>query len=254
MKKINIYTILIIALGIVSCQEVDKLMYDDFAGIHIKIPKDNQTFILREDTLVYSFAFESPDMKQKTVYIPVEIEGFRSDKDRKFKVKLIEAGTTAKAGVNYEPLKDYYTVKANSGKDSIPINIIRTLDIREKSKSIALELVATEDFKIGIKDKQQVYISVSDILEEPEWWKGWKFFLGEYHRIKYQEWMRIKGGKGELPMVEGRSPFQIYFGYPTELVLIMELRLYFEKNPRYTKEDLGDPNDKGERITIPNPF
>lgn len=254
MKKINIYIILIISLGLVACQEVDKLMYNDFAGIHIKIPKDNKTLILRGDTLVYSFAFEKPEIKEKILYIPVEIEGFRSNKDREFKVKLLENGTTAKVGVNYEALKDYYIVKANSGKDSIPVKVMRTLDIREKAKSIALELVATKDFQIGIKDKQRVHLSISDILEEPEWWKGWKFFLGDYHRIKYQEWMKIKGGKGKLPMVEGKNPYQIYFGYPTELVLIMELRLYFEKNPRYAKEDLGDPNDKGERIVIPNPF
>lgn len=251
MKKINIYIVLIITLGLAACHEVDELMYNDFAGIHFSIPKDDETFILRDDTLVYSFAFEKPDFKEKIIYVPVEIEGFRTDRDRKIKIKLINDKTSAVPNVNYEPLKEDYIVKANAGKDSIPIKVMRTLDIREKAKTIAFEFVATEDFKLGIKDKQQMYLSISDILEEPEWWEGWKFFLGDYHRIKYQEWMRIKGGKGELPMVEGKRPFQIYFGYPAELILITELRLYFEKNPRYTKEDLGNPEDKGERITIP---
>lgn len=249
----NILCMIAILLMLVSCRESEKLMYGDFSGIHIKLPVEDTTVILRRDTLIYSFAFEKPELKQKTINIPVEIEGFRVNKDRKFKVEVLNEGTTAVEDVNYIKLQEYYTVKANEGIANIPITFNRSLDIREKPVLFSLRLSRSDDFEIGINHKQKIVLSVSDILEEPVWWEGWKFFFGDYHRIKYQEWIKIKGGKGELDVIDMR-PYMIPYRYPRECVQIMELRLYFEKNPRYELEHLNDPNNLGRRLIVPCPL
>ncbi|MDO5663874.1 MAG: DUF4843 domain-containing protein [Bacteroidia bacterium] len=253
MKKRKIHFVILSLFALLmACDKGENLMYKDFSGLHFVAPTDT-TLILRRDTLIYSFAFEKPEIKEKIIYIPVEIEGFRENKDRKFNVQLIKEGTTAESGVHYEALQEYYTVKANQGRDSIALKVKRTLDIRNTAKTITLKLVPTDEFEVGLYDKQQVSISFSDILEEPDWWENWKYLFGEYHRIKYQEWIKIKGGKGELPNKEIKR-WQFLQNYPTECMLIMQLRLYFEKNPRYTLEELADPNNKGERIIVPCPI
>lgn len=253
MKKRNIHIILLLAFIFASCNEGEKLMYKDFSGLHLSIPQNDSILVLRRDTLVYSFAFEKPELKEKIIYIPVEIEGFRANKERKFKVQLIKDGTTAVAGTHYEALKEYYVVKANVGRDSIPLRIKRTLDIRNTAKTITLKLEPTEDFQIGLYDKQQISLSFSDVLEEPDWWESWKYLFGTYHRIKLQEWIKIRGGKGTLPIVNTK-PAWFLNRHPAICVQIMQLRLYFEQNPRYTLEDQGDPNNKGERIVVPCPI
>lgn len=253
MKKIIIIsTILLLALS--SCKESDKLMYDsNLSSISLKLPIEDTTVILRRDTFVYSFAFEKPELKQKTINIPVQIAGYRIDKNRTFNVGIITNATTAVQGVDYEPLQASYTVKAKTGTAYIPLKVNRSNNLMKVAKTIAIELKPSADFELGIKDNQKILISVSDILEEPEWWEGWKYFFGDYHRIKFQEWIKIKGGKGELN-VEDRNPLFLCFYYPKECMQIMELRLYFEKNPRYTLEHLKDPNNKGERIVVPCPI
>lgn len=253
MKKIMMSACVAVLLAFVSCREAEKLMYDDFAGIHFLFPVAGDDYIIRKDTLVYSFAFVNAEVKEHVIYIPVQIEGFRKNFDRTVNVRLIEKTTTAKAGTDYEQLKSSYTVKADAGTDSIPITVKRTADIRTGAKTISLELTESQDFKLGIKNKTNIHVSFSDMLEKPVWWDGWSYLFGAYNRIKYQEWIRLRGDRGELPVVNIR-PYMFRQLYPREVAQIMELRVYFENNPRYTNEEAGDPDNLGDRIVVPVPI
>lgn len=256
--KMKFYFIFLFIIGLscIGCQESDRLMYGDFAGIHFnKKLFDDSVLIVREDTIVYSFAFENPEMKEYVLHIPVEIEGFRCNYERKYQVEIDTEQTTAVAGVHYEALPEFCTLKANAGCDSIALRLFRTDDIRVAGKSLFLRLVPSDDFDLGRHDCLTLKVSFSDILEEPKWWgTAWKTLFGDYHRIKYQEWIKIRGGKGELPEVKPEDAGFLIWYYPLECMQVMELRLYFENNPRYTNEDAGDPNNLGERIVVPCPL
>lgn len=240
MKKL-IYIIigcLFVPFYFSSCSENDRLTFEDTPGIYFRLPEKDTTLIVREDTIVYSFAFEDPNLVREYVMrVPVEITGLSVNKERKFKIRIDPKLSTAVEGRDYIKLQEEYIMPANTGKDSIRITVLRNDSLQTKPRDLQLEIVATPDFKLGIKERATIRLRFSDILEEPEWWDYWSFFMGAYGRKKHQQWLLIWG---KTPL---KTDGQIHpFNTPKELMAIQDLRIYFEQNPTY---------ENGERVVVP---
>lgn len=233
-----------------GCQEADKLMFHELNALSVRVPRYDQSLLCRGDTVTYSFAFENVAVTEKTIKIPVEAAGFAKSYDRTYHIALT-LGKDVVNGVNFKELTTEQTIHAEMGIDTLEVTLYRTKDILEGSKLFKLELVEGGDFVLGIEGVTSMIIRFSDVLEEPAWWVNWKKYFGPFHRIKYQEWMRIWGGTGDLT---GSKYWGGISTAPKEIMAIKELQKYFEENPRYTNESAGDPNNLGERIVIPCPL
>ncbi len=247
MKKL--ISIVLLILFFISCRE-DDLMFHELNAISMRIPRYDPSLLFRGDTVTYSFAFENVAVTEKTIKIPIELAGFATSHDRNYRIAL-ELGEDVVNGENFKELLSDQVFHAGVGVDTLEVTVYRTKDIKQKSKLFKLELVEGGDLILGIEGETSMIIRFSDVLEEPAWWVNWKKYFGDFHPIKYQEWIRIWGGTGDL---SGGKYWGGISTAPKEIMAIRELQKYFEENPRYTNEDAGDPNNLGERIVIPCPL
>lgn len=257
MKKIA-YIVVAFAVIIVgaSCSEADQLMFTTTDGVYFKnLAKDDsrdKKVVVREDTLIFSFAYET-DVEQYTIKLPVEVMGFTADQDREYKI-VIDPKSTAKAGIHYKALKEKFIMPKGIGVDTVEIVVFRHLDLATDVKDLVLNLAVSDDFTLGRKENISVTVRFSDMLEEPEWWEDWSPYMGKYHRIKHQEWMKVAidfdiyGKESKIPGELWTNPGS-NLDIPYELMAINTLKKYFDENPRYTEETY--PGEvRGERITV----
>jgi hypothetical protein len=193
MKKTILYSLLF-SLLFVACEKDINFAYDATDNIYLNYLNDDGL----QDTLpvTYSFAF-SPGLAQDTLWVPVKIAGKRVNHDRQFKIAVVPAMTDAQPNLHYEPLKELYTMPADSGTIKIPL-IVKNIDpaLAEKSVALTINTVATADFgdKLPVMLRRRMLI-FSNRLEEPSWWKYWQGNLGgPYTRVVHQLFL-ISGGK-----------------------------------------------------------
>lgn len=232
-----------------GCKE-NRLMYDSEPSIYIDLPfaKDNNNNNLptRVSTLFYTFAYEESSMTEIEYHIPVEIDGFRMAENRSFNVRV--SGGTAVENVDYKLLSEKCVIKANEGTGVIPIILYREIGLKTDSKTVKVTLEENQHFKISFDAMSEVTVDFSDILREPSWWKFFAYYLGPYHYIKHQEFIRISGLKefdDDFAMANN-SDIRYY---------IKQLSEYFQANERFELEDypeaIGYP---GNRITVNSPI
>ncbi len=187
MKR-NLFFILLFCVAIIGCKKDKELLYSSQDNIYLNYPK--------KDTLKFSFAL-FPSLQQDTLWIPVIISGKRVSRDRKFQLSVVADSTTALATINYEPLKPFYIMPADSGTTHVPV-IIKSTDTALYNKSVRLTIRVSggTDFGSGlvesIRTKQIVF---SNQLEEPSWWSFWEGEgeFGDYTRTKYQLFLISSG-------------------------------------------------------------
>lgn len=216
------------ALMVASCREPEKLMFDSKATVCFRMPtkEQDELLVIQDDTITYSFVDSEMTTTHYTINIPVEIADYRRETDRYYRVEAVAEGTTATAGVHYEALADRYVIPAGEGSVLLPLKVNRTDDLRESEVKVQLRIVATEDFGIGIAERQNVWVKFSDMLEEPSWWPGWQNIMGTYSRVKYQYWREVFWGKEPL----SDSGFRSVIENPLECLAIEKMRLFFDEN------------------------
>lgn len=232
----------LLCLFYAACSENDKLLFNDNASIYFRIPKGDTTLIIQADTVVYSFAFEDPELVNTFVMrLPVESTGLAPSYERKYKIHIVPELSTAIEGTDFQALQETYTMPAQKGLDTLLLTVNRTESMQVAPKNLVLEMVATDDFKLGPQERVRIYLRISDILERPEWWDEWEPYMGAYGRKKHDKWLKI-WGKDPLPTdVSMIHPFYT----PKELMAIQDLRIYFEQNPTY---------ENGERVVVPKVY
>ncbi len=246
MRRFNILIGMLLLYMVSACSEADREMFEETAAINFDIPltssaiteyrKLDSTLIFREDTMVYSFAFDL-ELQEREICVPVEITGFASDKDRKYIVE-VEEMNGAKAGVHYEPISREQILGKGKTRDSLRIKFYRKdMDQPGQARKLGLRIKSGGDFIEGIEERLFVAVQVSDILEEPSWWKKWIGCFGMFHPIKYREWMKLYGGTGDLT---DKDPD--WWSAPLELTLILDLKALFEREEFY---------DGDTRLVIP---
>lgn len=232
---------LFILLSVVTaCTESDKLMYDDqLSTIYFAWSGKDTNVIRQGDTLIYTFAFEPKEITTYRLSIPLQISGKRMEYDRSYRIAIGDGKQAALPNVHYEVLEERQNFAGHQGNDSLIVLLKRGDQILENDyRDIEIRLLASEDFQLGPLERQYICIRFSDQLEKPGWWDSWSAYFGPYHRIKYQEWIRIWGNKGDISKYKPMN-----FLSPQVFLKIFELKNYFITNPHFTEDN--------EQITIP---
>lgn len=237
MKTIYIIFLAFLAL---SCSESKHTFFDAPDSIHFRLYNFDKDIELEGDTIKYSFAFVSDDIKSKLLKIPIELAGYIKDFDRKYNIRVEEYGDT-KNGVHFKKIIENQIFHAGKVRDTLKVLVNRTEDMLKSSFLLGIHIIEGDDLTTGLKEKLFVAIKVSDILEKPSWWDKWHTYFGDYNVIKFKKWIELWGGKGDL---SGKYPG---WGHsPKEVAAIFELRRYFENNPTYDNE--------GNLIVVPCPM
>lgn len=242
----NRIAIIIIGLWIlcgIACQEADKEMFDgNETGLYFELGKlkEDKTLILREDTVMYTFAYDDvEEVHQREVFIPVELAGFAAGRERTYRIE-VEAAANTKEGVDYEPLAPEQVYSADKMVDSLRFVWKRNPSMQKEVKKVNIRIVSGGDFEAGVEEKLFVSLQASDILEQPAWWEAWEAAFGSWHPTKLREWIKI-WGKEDLPAKLWNGPN--FFEYPQECTAIVKLHDLFENEEFY--------DENGVRLYVP---
>lgn len=212
MKKIFLISILFAALCYACKKSDDIITFKSSNNIFFNITPfdDNDT----SDSIVYSFAYK-PGIAQDTVWMHMQISGLIQPAARTFKIVLADKLTTAKPGLDFEALKESYTMPADSGTIAIPI-ILYSKDtlLNNHQLQIGLALQATSDFGVSYQELDTARILLSNQLQKPSWWDVWAGSgLGDYSRVRFELFIRITG-QSSLPNTQAdynQTPLDLYY-------------------------------------------
>lgn len=241
MNRFYIGIVVLVTGWLTACRETDKEMFDEgMAGIYFKIQnlKKDSTLILRQDTIVYTFAYDSEEVTGREVCIPLELIGDAGNRERNYRVEVKAAENTVE-GRDYEPIVSEQVFPAGKITDSLRITWKRNSSMHQEVKKLDIAIVLGGDFSVGLEEKVFVSLQVSDILEKPLWWDDWEDGFGSWHPTKLREWIKIWGRK-DLPV----DPWFLAFAaYPQECTAIVKLHDLFERKEFY--------DENGVRLYVP---
>ena len=161
MKKIFYLGIL---LGLLSaCQENKMDGFDSNGAVYFQTnPSDWNNLA---DSVLYSFA--GKDVTEKTLNLQVNLMGEAVGYDRKFRLVVDQEKTTAKAGVHYRTLEDFYILPKDAYSVQIPVILLRGDALMEKEiLQLTLKLEASDDLQPGLTQRIVTRILVTDMYIE----------------------------------------------------------------------------------------
>ena len=248
LAKYCFFAMGMVALLSTSCSEADRLMFDtNYASVCIPRDKDGKlcfddTLVtVSEDTASFTFSVLPASYTEYDLQIPILVTGTPADRDRKFRLSVDAAKTTAVEGEEYVPLASEFILPADSTKITATIKLLRSEPLASASRDLALTIASTEDFPSAvIGEENRIVIRVSDILTQPVWWTTWKNAFGRYSRVKHQKWIEI-WGPGALSTDRIQAPLASM--YPRQALALQKLRVYFEENPTY--------DENGVLVSVP---
>jgi len=200
MKRRHILIVLSFFVAVVnfsSCDQSIDNFYTEKSRIQFKYFKEDtgsNRVITRTyfDRSTYSFGIAEDDMEKDTAKIVVEFLGSASDRDRVYTVRVGADSTSATEGKHYEPFSAKQIFRAGKHKDTLRIVVLRshlsTSFTNPENRRIALDMEASDDFNLGMKDGIRTYLYINNYLSEPIWWKdGLRGpYLGFYHPKKWK--------------------------------------------------------------------
>ena len=201
MRYIFIVTLMILS-SLIGCKKSDLTLYNSPAGVYFDLSAEQR------DSLIYTFA-NAPELVEDTFYLPVRLEGSRTEVDRSFVLSIDADSTTAVAGKHYEALKPSYTIAAGQGIKYVPIVLYNTDPLlQEKSVKIKFFLEATSDLGITMPRLTIARLVFSSKLERPVWWSMW--LQDYYSQVKHQLFILVTG-QTSLTQDGLDAPKNLYF-------------------------------------------
>ena len=151
---------------------------------------------IKYDSVEFSFGMLDNSIKMDTAKIVVKYLGRKSNKARKYKVKILQQGiyiddiTTAKEGVHYQKINETQEFRPNELTDTLRIVLLRdslsTSFTNQKSKKLILRLKTSEDFDLGINVGLEMKLVFNNYLSMPPWWEFHDRDLKYYHPEKWK--------------------------------------------------------------------
>ena len=155
------------------------------------------------DSTDFSFAGANAYYRSHVLYAPVLTMGKVVDYDRPFKVVVDMEETTAVEGKDFEIELDSLVIKAGTSKAEVPVRIIRTETLLEKTLKIVLRLQENEHFKCYLETYKNTNLytakgeqisgvryvfTFNEMYTQPNFWKNYaeKDYFGEWTAKKYQ--------------------------------------------------------------------
>ena len=183
---------LFITTALTSCQKNSIPLYQQTQdNVYFGFSTDKD-----RDSVTYTFAF-TPGKLSDTFFLPINLSGNRSSHNMTYKVAVTDSGTTAVSGLDYAPLKDTYTMPADSGFTWLPVILLNNDTLLTiHSVGLNLHLVATSDLGVQLADVITARIIISNKLEKPDWWDRWP--MNSYSDEKYELFIIATNGVTEL--------------------------------------------------------
>ena len=196
MNTKNIITLSSFLMAIVlltSCSQNIDSLYKDKSRIQFKYyTLDFNKKMILNNKSIFSFGLKDDSILKDTAKIVVEFLGTPSSEERTYEIKVLVDSTTAVEGVHYEPLSTTQTFKAGKFTDTLKIIVIRknlsTSFTNPEDKRLALEMVPSKDFDLGMRDGLRTYLNINNYLSEPIWWNTplRADYIGFYHPKKWK--------------------------------------------------------------------
>ena len=245
MKNIKFIIICLWAvMMLASCKKDTLMFFDDNNYLYVNLTKET-TQVYPQRSFTFTFAAES--MKEKLFQVPVKFAGRLSDKDRSFKVSVIDTLTTAVNGEDFEIVSDDQKILAGQSEGFIELKLKRTAKMKTATYTIAFKIEDNENFKSGQQPIAKVL--VSDRLIKPEWWVAQHVrLLGTYSNLKCLLWLEyMKVNDGTDPWA---APY--YMGLTFNVLTINEAKakssvLSFKN---WLRTEKGDPYDAELKNTV----
>ena len=153
-----------------------------------------------------------------TIAVKISATGTAKDFDRAFQVIVTKDSTDLQEGVEYEPLKPEYTIKAGETSTFVDVTFHRTERLSNDTLKFQLQIIPNEYFHTmfenyldypGPYDASQPKVEfnynpnarfhnmfVDDVLIQPEGWMGSDAgggLFGKFSDVKYKYMMEISG-------------------------------------------------------------
>ena len=143
------------------------------------------------DSTSFSFAYELPSVIDSVYKIPVKTQGFISENDRSFLVK-VSTNSEVTQGTHFD-LPATFTIPANEVIGYIPLTLFRAADLKTNILTLKLELTANENFSTNLIGNEKssnankllnynkFELTISDILTKPTLWDSFVvYYLGTF--------------------------------------------------------------------------
>ena len=203
------------------------------------------------DSTDFSFAGTNAYYTSHVLYAPVLTMGKVVDYDRPFKVVVDMEETTAVVGKDFEIELDSLVIKAGTSKAEVPVRIIRTETLLEKTLKIVLRLQENEHFKCYLETYKNTNLytakgeqisgvryvfTFNEMYTQPNFWKNYaeKDYFGEWTAKKYQVVNQVCG----LTPIDWR--YANYYGYKMQSARLpffaRTVRIYLQE-----QADAGNP-------------
>ncbi len=146
-----------------------------------------------KDSTQFSF-LAYPNVDEAVCGLEVKLIGMPSDKDREYKVEVMNEFTDAPTGSYTLPQRN--VLKAGKTVDTCFIVLKKTAELSQRSRRLTVRLIETEDFKLGQSDCIVSIINITNVLSKPAWWNSTidKTWLGEYSNKKYELFIQVNDG------------------------------------------------------------
>lgn len=203
------------------------------------------------DSTDFSFAGTNAYYTSHVLYAPVLTMGKVVDYDRPFKVVVDMEETTAVEGKDFEIELDSLVIKAGTSKAEVPVRIIRTETLLEKTLKIVLRLQENEHFKCYLETYKNTNLytakgeqisgvryvfTFNEMYTQPNFWKNYaeKDYFGEWTAKEYQVVNQVCG----LTPIDWQ--YANYYGYKMQSARLpffaRTVRIYLQE-----QADAGNP-------------
>ena len=168
MKYLNkVLGLFVISLLFIGCEESEPTSFQAKPAIVF----DYQT----EASSKATFSFLGKSGNEGEVKIPVIINGFAEDRDRKFEVEVVTDTITDASATGYKI--EQGVIKAGKLKDSLHVKLYKSEEIETKVVNLYLRVKANDEFERGIREKQYYQLSWSNQAIMPTWGTYFRTFF-----------------------------------------------------------------------------
>ncbi|MBB4042953.1 DUF4843 domain-containing protein [Bacteroides reticulotermitis] len=182
MKKIRIIIVSVLAITLWSACENDGFYYQDEPRVRLKGPYE---WALNTDSLEFSFASSPSTVTKQEMLMTLHVMGNPVNKDRVANLELVSAQSTATSSQYSIPLQ--VTVPANQLTVDFTVDLLRTVELQEKTVRLYIKLAESADFKTGVVEQDHFLFKWNDVLSKPKNWETeLKSVFGEYSLVKYR--------------------------------------------------------------------
>ena len=203
------------------------------------------------DSTDFSFAGMYAYYTSHVSYAPVLTMGKVVDYDRPFKVVVDMEESTAIEGIDFEIELDSLVIKAGTSNAVVPVRLLRTETLLEKSLKIVLRLQENEHFKCYLETYKNTNLytakgeqisgvryvfTFNEMYTQPNFWKNYaeKDYFGEWTAKKYQVVNQVCG----LTPIDWQ--YANYYGYKMQSARLpffaRTVRIYLQE-----QADAGNP-------------